>query len=155
MDPVRRDVLAMGAAATAVAATSPAAFAQDGAAASFFEKDGVRIRYQEAGSGFPVLCLPGGGLNSRIAVWQTAVINAMVNNSKKKILLFRPRANSSNNSNTAPITIPINSAVPSVRETTCPARCCVGSTAKAAGASTKLKNAIVPSQKDNNAIRVF
>lgn len=77
MDPVRRDVLAMGAAATAVAATSPAAFAQDGAAASFFEKDGVRIRYQEAGSGFPVLCLPGGGLNSRIAVWQTAVINAM------------------------------------------------------------------------------
>jgi pimeloyl-ACP methyl ester carboxylesterase len=77
MDPVRRDVLAMGAAATAVAAASPAAFAQDGAASSVFEKNGVRIRYQETGSGFPVLCLPGGGLNSRIAVWQTAVIHAV------------------------------------------------------------------------------
>jgi len=77
MDPVRRDVLAMGAAATAMAAT-PKAFAQDSAGgASFFEKGNVRIRYQEAGSGFPVLCLPGGGLNSRMAVWQTAVINAM------------------------------------------------------------------------------
>jgi len=78
MDPVRRDVLAMGAAATAMAATSKA-FAQDSAAGatSFFEKGNVRIRYQEAGSGFPVLCLPGGGLNSRIAAWQTAVINAM------------------------------------------------------------------------------
>ena len=77
MDPVRRDVLVMGATATAMAAT-PKAFAQNGgAASSFFEKNGVRIRYQEAGSGFPVLCLPGGGLNSRIAAWQTAVINAM------------------------------------------------------------------------------
>ena len=79
MDPIRRDVLAMGAAATAAAAT-PRAFAQNGAtgaAAAFFEKGTVRIRYQEAGSGFPLLCTPGGGLNSRIAVWTTAVINAM------------------------------------------------------------------------------
>jgi len=79
MDPVRRDILAMGAAATAAAATSRA-FAQNGAtgaAASFFEKGNVRIRYLEAGSGFPLLCTPGGGLNSRIGVWATAVINAM------------------------------------------------------------------------------
>ena len=32
----------------------------------FYEKDGVRIRYQEIGSGFPLLAIPGGGLNSRI-----------------------------------------------------------------------------------------
>ena len=79
MDPIRRDVLAMGAAATAAAA-APRAFAQSGAAtatASFFDKGDVRIRYQEAGAGFPLLCLPGGGLNSRMAVWPTAVINAM------------------------------------------------------------------------------
>ena len=76
MDPIRRDVLAMGVAATAAAA-APSAFAQTGATASFFEKGKVRIRYQEVGSGFPILCLPGGGLNSRMAVWQTAVINAM------------------------------------------------------------------------------
>lgn len=78
MDPIRRDVLAMGAAVTAAAA-APRAFAQNatGAAASFFEKGNVRIRYQETGTGFPLLCLPGGGLNSRMAVWPTAVINAM------------------------------------------------------------------------------
>jgi pimeloyl-ACP methyl ester carboxylesterase len=76
MDPIRRDVLAMGVAATAAAA-APNAFAQSGATASFFEKGNVRIRYQEVGTGFPLLCLPGGGLNSRMAVWQTAVINAM------------------------------------------------------------------------------
>jgi pimeloyl-ACP methyl ester carboxylesterase len=80
MDPVRRDFLAMGAAATAVTA-APHAFAQqiqpEGSAASFYEKGNVRIRFQEAGSGFPLLCVPGGGLNSRIGVWPTAVINAM------------------------------------------------------------------------------
>ncbi len=80
MDPIRRDILAMGAAATAVAA-APRVFAQQtgpgGAAASFYEKGNVRIRYQEAGSGFPFLVIPGGGLNSRIGGWPTAVINAM------------------------------------------------------------------------------
>jgi len=43
----------------------------------FYEKAGVRIRYQEVGSGFPLLATPGGGLNSRISNWQTAVINVM------------------------------------------------------------------------------
>src|SRR5882762_7894632 len=80
MDPIRRNILAMGAAATAVAA-APGVFAQQtgprGSAASFYEKGNVRIRYQEAGSGFPLLVIPGGGLNSRIGGWPTAVINAM------------------------------------------------------------------------------
>jgi pimeloyl-ACP methyl ester carboxylesterase len=43
----------------------------------FYDKGNVRIRYQEAGSGFPLLATPGGGLNSRISNWQTAVINVM------------------------------------------------------------------------------
>ena len=34
-----------------------------------------RIRYAEVGSGFPLLATPGGGLNSRMAVWPNAVIN--------------------------------------------------------------------------------
>jgi pimeloyl-ACP methyl ester carboxylesterase len=82
MDPIRRNILAMGAAATAVAA-APRVFAQQSApgetanAFSFYEKGNVRIRYQEAGSGFPLLVTPGGGLNSRIAGWPTAVIDAM------------------------------------------------------------------------------
>jgi pimeloyl-ACP methyl ester carboxylesterase len=33
----------------------------------FYEKGKVRIHYEEAGSGFPVLFIPGGGLNSNIA----------------------------------------------------------------------------------------
>ena len=34
---------------------------------SFYENGAVRIYYEEAGSGFPLLVLPGGGLNSTIA----------------------------------------------------------------------------------------
>ena len=70
MDPIRRNVLATGAAATAVAA-APQVFAQQAgpgeAAMSFYEKGAVRIHYEEAGSGFPLLIIPGGGLNSTIA----------------------------------------------------------------------------------------
>ncbi len=80
MDPIRRNLLAAGAAATALAA-APRAFAQQAgqvaAATSFYEKGNIRIRYQEIGSGFPLLVIPGGGLNSRISGWPTAVFNAM------------------------------------------------------------------------------
>jgi pimeloyl-ACP methyl ester carboxylesterase len=52
-------------------AAAPLAFAQQtgqgGAAMSFYEKGPVRIRYEEAGSGFPLLLIAGGGLNSTIA----------------------------------------------------------------------------------------
>jgi len=34
---------------------------------SFYEKGAVRISFEEAGSGFPLLIIPGGGLNSTIA----------------------------------------------------------------------------------------
>ncbi len=40
---------------------------QEGAAGKFYEKGQVRIRYEEAGSGFPLLLISGGGLNSSIA----------------------------------------------------------------------------------------
>lgn len=43
----------------------------------FYQRGEVRIRYEEVGSGFPLLVIPGGGLNSRVSNWQTAVINAM------------------------------------------------------------------------------
>src|SRR6516225_7542552 len=42
-----------------------------------YQKGDVRIRYQEVGTGFPLLVTPGGGLNSRVSNWPTAVINAM------------------------------------------------------------------------------
>src|SRR5262249_57665912 len=69
MDSIRRTILAIGAAATAVAA-APRLFAQQAGqegATRFYEKGAVRIRFQEAGSGFPLMLIPGGGLNSTIA----------------------------------------------------------------------------------------
>jgi pimeloyl-ACP methyl ester carboxylesterase len=40
---------------------------QEGAAMSFYEKGPVRIHYEEVGSGFPLLLIAGGGLNSTIS----------------------------------------------------------------------------------------
>jgi pimeloyl-ACP methyl ester carboxylesterase len=69
MDPVRRKILAAGAAATAIA-TASRVLAQAGSgegAMSFYERGPVRINYEETGSGFPLLLIAGGGLNSTIA----------------------------------------------------------------------------------------
>src|SRR5246500_1069333 len=70
MDPTRRKILKTGAAATAMAAV-PSVFGQQtgkGAGSmSFYEKGPVRIHYEEAGAGFPLLLIPGGGLNSTIS----------------------------------------------------------------------------------------
>ena len=66
----RRTILTTGVAATAIAAV-PRALAQQGGqgggATSFYEKGAVRIHFEEAGSGFPLLLIPGGGLNSTIS----------------------------------------------------------------------------------------
>ncbi len=90
IDSNRRTVLTTGAAAAAATA-APQVFAQApqaaaaqaatpqglpaGAKIGFYEKGNVRIRYAEVGSGFPLLAIPGGGLNSGIGVWSRAVIN--------------------------------------------------------------------------------
>jgi pimeloyl-ACP methyl ester carboxylesterase len=70
MDPIRRTILTTGAAATAMTA-APRVFAQaagqGGTAMSVFEKGGVRIHFEEAGSGSPLLLIAGGGLNSTIS----------------------------------------------------------------------------------------
>ena len=39
----------------------------------FYERGPIRIYYEEIGSGFPLLIIPGGGLNSSISSLQTAV----------------------------------------------------------------------------------
>ena len=44
----------------------------------FYEKRSVHIHYEEAGSGFPLLLIPGGGLNSTISFFTGASpFNAM------------------------------------------------------------------------------
>jgi pimeloyl-ACP methyl ester carboxylesterase len=70
MDSNRRTILTTGAAATTIAAVSRALAqqgGQGGGATSFYEKGAVRIHFEEAGSGFPLLLIPGGGLNSTIS----------------------------------------------------------------------------------------
>ena len=41
----------------------------------YYDNGPTRIRYEEAGDGFPLLVMPGGGLNSRVDNWPTAVYN--------------------------------------------------------------------------------
>ena len=78
MDPTRRKILTTGAAATAIAAR-PRVFAQEavssGTGTRFYEKGSVRIAYQESGSGFPLLLIAGGGLNSTLAGLATMPFN--------------------------------------------------------------------------------
>src|SRR5262245_45328130 len=70
MDRTRRKILKTGAAATVIAA-APRVIAQQigqgGKGMSFYEKGPVRIHYEVAGSGFPLLLIAGGGLNSTIS----------------------------------------------------------------------------------------
>ena len=67
MDPIRRNILVTGAAATAMAAARRVLAQQTGkggTAVSFYERGPVRIHYEEFGSGFPLLLIAGGGLNA-------------------------------------------------------------------------------------------
>ena len=70
MDSIRRSILATGAAATAMA-VAPRVLAQQigegGIAMPVYEKGPVRIHYEETGSGFPLLLIAGGGLDSTIS----------------------------------------------------------------------------------------
>ena len=44
----------------------------------YYERGNVRIHYEETGSGFPLLLIPGGGLNSKISFFTgNAPFNAM------------------------------------------------------------------------------
>src|SRR5579863_1317114 len=76
MDSTRRTILAAGAAAAAASV-----FAQqsgNSGSGKFYEKGPVRIYYEEAGSGFPLLLLPGGGLNATIGFFSgNSPFNAM------------------------------------------------------------------------------
>jgi pimeloyl-ACP methyl ester carboxylesterase len=67
-----------------------------GAKIGFYEKGGVRIRYAEFGTGFPLLATPGGGLNSRIINWPAAVVNipAEFKNDFRIVVMDQRNANS-------------------------------------------------------------
>ena len=71
-------------------------------------KGDVRIRYEEAGSGFPLLVTPGGGLNSRVSNWATAVFNAMeeFKNDFHCITMDQRNANGGESSGPVPVNDP-------------------------------------------------
>jgi len=110
IDSSRRTVLTTGAAAAA-ATTAPQVFAQApqglpaGAKVGFYEKSNVRIRYAEIGSGFPLLATPGGGLNSRINHWPTAVINIMEELKNDFRVITMDQRNATNGDSTGPVPV--------------------------------------------------
>ena len=103
IDRIRRNVLATGVAATAAAA-APRVLAQQPAGGSFYEKGGVRIRYQDIGTGFPLLAIPGGGLNSRIANWPNAVLNAPEAFKEFRVIIMDQR-NANGGESTGPVPV--------------------------------------------------
>jgi pimeloyl-ACP methyl ester carboxylesterase len=118
IDSSRRTVLTAGAAAAA-ATTAPQVFAQApqatvppglpaGLKVGFYDKGNVRIRYAEIGSGFPLLATPGGGLNSRMSNWPTAVINIVqeFKNDFRVITMDQRNANSGESSGPVPVDNP-------------------------------------------------
>ena len=115
IDSSRRTVLTTGAAAAA-ATTTPQVLAQApqagapqdlpaGTKFGFYEKGNVRIRYAEIGSGFPLLATPGGGLNSRVSVWPTAVINIMEEFRNDFRVITMDQRNATNGESTGPIPV--------------------------------------------------
>jgi pimeloyl-ACP methyl ester carboxylesterase len=73
-----------------------------------YEKGDVRIRYEEVGSGFPLLVTPGGGLNSRVSNWPTAVFNApeAFKNDFRVITMDQRNANGGESSGPIPVDDP-------------------------------------------------
>jgi pimeloyl-ACP methyl ester carboxylesterase len=115
IDSSRRTVLTIAAAAAA-ATTAPQVFAQApqsaapqgvpaGLKVGFYEKGNVRIRYAEIGSGFPLLAAPGGGLNSRMSNWPTAVINIVEEFKNDFRVITMDQRNATNGESTGPIPV--------------------------------------------------
>lgn len=71
----------------------------------FYQKGDVRIRYEEAGSGFPFLVVPGGGLNSRVKNWPTAVFNAMEEFKNDFRVITMDQRNANEGESTGPVQV--------------------------------------------------
>src|SRR5882762_9581210 len=108
MDSIRRTILTTGAAATAMAA-APRLFAQQteqgGAAMGTYEKGKVRIHYDEAGSGFPLLLIAGGGLNSTMAGLRTSPFNPIEEFKGEYRCIFADLRNANAGQSTGPLEI--------------------------------------------------
>ena len=108
MDPIRRKILKAGAVATALAAT-PRVFTQQaeqgGAGMSVYERGPVRIAYEESGSGFPLLLIAGGGLNSTMARLITSPFNPIAEFSDEYRCIYADLRNANDGESSGPLEI--------------------------------------------------
>ena len=107
MDSTRRDLLKAGAVAAAAAAV-PRVLAQGpggqgDSAVSFYERGDVRISYQEAGSGFPLLLIAGGGLNSTMAGLLRSAFNPIEEFQGEYRCIFADLRNANNGQSSGPL----------------------------------------------------
>ena len=71
----------------------------------FFEKGNVRIHYEERGSGFPLLVIPGGGLNSTIEGLKTHPFNPLDEFSGEYRVVAADLRNANGGQSTGPLEI--------------------------------------------------
>ena len=72
----------------------------------FYEKGPVRIRYEEAGSGFPLMLLPGGGLNATIAFFSgNSPFNAIEEFKKEYRCVTADLRNATSGRSTGPVEV--------------------------------------------------
>src|SRR5262249_61209608 len=107
MESNRRNVLTTGVAATAMAA-APRVFAQQtgqGEAMRFYEKGPVRIRFEEHGSGFPLLLIARGGLDSTLAALARGPFNPIAEFKAEYRCIPAALRNATSGHSTAPLEI--------------------------------------------------
>src|SRR5678816_1143850 len=106
MPVTRRTILKAGAAAAATAAM-PNVLAQQAnrtGTGKFYEKGAVRIHYDDTGSGFPLLLLPGGGLNATMAFFTgNAPFNAIEEFKGRYRCITADLRNAPNGQSTGPV----------------------------------------------------
>ena len=72
----------------------------------FYEKGGTRIHYKETGTGYPMLIIPGGGLNSSMAFLSGgAPFNPLVEFAKDYRCITLDLRNSNNGQSTGPVEV--------------------------------------------------
>jgi pimeloyl-ACP methyl ester carboxylesterase len=89
-------------------AAAPQVFAQQtgqGGAPKFYERGAVRIRYDEAGSGVPLLLIAGGALNSRMAGLLTSPFNPIEEFKGEYRCIFTDLRNANGGESTGPLEI--------------------------------------------------
>jgi pimeloyl-ACP methyl ester carboxylesterase len=73
--------------------------------AKFYERGPVRIRYDEAGSGFPLLLIAGGALNSRMAGLLTSPFNPIEEFKGEYRCIFADLRNANGGESTGPLEV--------------------------------------------------